>query len=319
MGTVPPPNGRALVKKRSSCPDLVSSLKMFSMDMPCIDLPSPAHVLDGIGSAMLLAGSDTTTKGTAIEAGGMNWMAHALLDFSGHWTQGAVTLRSAEVIGRLMVLGQTLLPGHHMMLDELILQLGFFAVSCNSLYKVAEPKIKASRTSKFLTAPDRKAFRSLFKPTGLTWSQYREMSVDVMEWVTLKPGEVILSNEKVDDDAMYWLYQGDVNFASGDIVGHISGGEKFGASLLLGDDRLAQVLDLSPSLDDEDSAASKTTAVSGAGGATLLKISASQLEKTLKHDQSLVLSANRLLMKSLQGKNNLSRDREGRVASPAAA
>ena len=301
-------DGRQCLKKSASCPDLGSELRMISLDMPCIDVHSPAKLLENIGSSMLLAGADTA-KTTAIEADAMNWMAHALLDFSGRWTQATVTLRSAEVIGRLMILGQTLLPGHHMLPDELVIQLGFLAISSNALYKVVEPKIKASKESKFLTAPDRKAFRSLFKPAGISWEKYRELHLDTMEWVNLKPGEVILSNESKDDDAMFWLYDGEADLECGHIGSRtLSAKDTLGSSLLFGDERLAEALEFSAvSSDDCNAASTKTTVVSGAAGARLLKISISNLKEALKYDKALTPSVNRLLFHSLQEKLKVSR------------
>lgn len=236
---------------------------------------SAADMLGDIGTSF--------TSDADSSAEGMNIMSHFFLDFPGAMARATVAAKAAEVAGRLFVLGQGMLPGHEMMHDELAFQVAFLAVSCNALYQTVMPKIKASQASKFMTPADRKAFRDLFKPAGLSWAQFRETSLDSMEWVELNPGQVL------DNDNAYWLYQGDVEVD----------GEAAVNTGLLGEDHIAKTLGLL----NGDSASSKPKQqVVGANGATVLKMKTQELERLMKHDQGLKSSVTRLLFNNMQAK-----------------
>ncbi|CAB9506290.1 expressed unknown protein [Seminavis robusta] len=289
-----PVDKRSAFRKAASCPNLgrtSTSMDVFSADMDSLSIPTNpmGDIFDGLGS-MLMADSAAAVD---VEAEGMNLAAHALLDFSSHWAQATIALRMADVIGRLFVLGQSLLPGHGMSPDELAIQLGFLAVSCNSLHKLVQPKLKAAQASQYLTPQDRLAFRKVFKPAGLNWSEYRELSLESMEWVTMEPGQT------VKDDAVYWLYEGTIEIESASTATRVLTGDKTvsGFSGLFGENRIAKILGIT----DCGKSGTKTTVI-GEQGATFLRMSTNKLGKLMKHDDALATSMNRLVFQSMKNR-----------------
>lgn len=237
-----------------------------------------------------------------IQAEFCNGMTHALLDFTTLWGGAATRVRLAAVIGRLFVLGQDL---HHDVLpDELAFQLGLLAVACHGLASTIIPKWKAHfLTPAFMTFQDRQAFRSLFRPAGVSWINFKELHSGAMDWVTVEPGHVILNENETDgEDAVYWLYQGDVQVWSQDTFSHnISGRPEVAGLGLFGENRLAKLLDSRSSKKITKKSVTLKT-VAGENGATLLRMNTTKLEKLLRHDQDLTHAVHRLAFMGMQDK-----------------
>lgn len=237
-------------------------------------------LVGGIGNELL---PDSQSKKAATDEG-MNLMSHALLDLPAVVAKATVAAKAAEVAGRLFILGQDMLPGHGVAPDELAFQIGFLAVSCNALYQTVMPKVKAAQACKFMTPGDRKAFRSLFQPAGMTWEQYRELSLTSMEWVELKPGQVM------DADQAYWLYQGDILGEEGPVSSSAG---------LMGEDHIARTLGI---FNGEEI---QKEAVAGPEGAKVLRLKSDKLEQKMKHDRGLNMVLNRVLYNNMQNKIEL--------------
>lgn len=265
------------------CKRVDTSLNMLP-NMPSFSLSDAAAPAGDFLSEMgsnLLASDDVKQEG-------VNLLKHALLDFPAHLARSAVAVKAAEVAGRLFVLKEGM--GHHVMPDELAFQVGFLAVSCHALWNTVMPKIKAAQASKYLTPADRKAYQSLFKPAGLSWEQYREVSLNSMEWVTLEPGQEMINIK--EDNSAFWLYQGEVSLESEDFgISHITSG-------MFGEDSMAETLGLKSKIDE----ASKTAAVAGPQGATVLKMNTGKLQKMLTSDKRLGSSMTRMLFNSMEEK-----------------
>jgi hypothetical protein len=238
-----------------------------------------------------------------IEAELCNGMTHALLDFTSLWGSAATRVRLATVLGRLFIIGQDF--QHEMLPDEMVFQFVLLAVACQGLVNTLLPKWKAHfLTPSLLTFPDRQAFRSLFRPAGVSWVNFKELHAESMDWVTVEPGHVILQDhENETQDAVYWLYQGDVQVWSQDTLSHsISGRPEVAGLGLLGEGRLAKLLDSRSSKNPSSKKSTGLKVVAGDNGATLLRMNTTKLEKLVRHDQELTHAIHRLAFMGMQDK-----------------
>lgn len=239
---------------------------------------------------------EVLSDSSLIQAEFANGMTHALLDFGSLFGNAPYRLRMAAVVGRLFVIGQDV--QHEVLPDEMAFQLGLLAIACNGLVNTLLPKWKAHfMTPTLLTSKDRQAFRSLFRPAGVSWGAFKELHSESMDWVSVEAGEVILK-ENDTEDAVYWLHQGDVQVWSQEtLTHHISGRQQVAGLGLFGENRLAKLLD---SRSEKKSTGIK--AVAGENGATLLRMNTTKLEKLLKHDQELTNAIHRLAFMGMQDK-----------------
>jgi hypothetical protein len=278
---------------------------------------SPSPSLSMLPSSLLP--SELLSDSELVQAEVMNGMTHALLDFTTLFGGATVAIRLTSVIGRLFVVAQDVVPGRDILPGELVFQLFLLAVSCHALASASLPKIQAQMAG-LMTSQDRQAFRSLFRPAGISWSQYKELHLCSMDWVTVEPGHVILTEEadSSGDDAVYWLYSGVVHMESqGAILHNISSlkqqdcGRNMPAGLrLLGEKRLAHLLNSrrlnfskeSTTGTSITSASRNVTAVAGDSGATLLRMNTTKLQKHLQHDPDLTSLISRLAFQGMQDK-----------------
>jgi hypothetical protein len=293
---------KSLSSLSKSCPDLKCDLsnevlnsnavwqstgrrKKSATALNMLNMDSTFNLADAATGASTLfnhLGADPQVK-KKVQDEGMSLLSHALLDLPGMVAKATVAAKAAEVAGRLFILGQDTLPGHGVAPDELAFQLAFLATSCNALYHTVMPKIKAQQACKFMTPQDRKAFRELFKPAGMTWEQYREVSVTSMEWEEFQPGQVL------DADQAYWLYQGDILSEEGSV-----------SSGLVGEDHIARTLGI---FNGEEIA--PKTVVAGPEGAKVLKLNSQKLAHKMKHDAALPNVLNRVVYNNMQSKIEL--------------
>ena len=138
----------------------------------------------------------TTATSNLVQAEVLNGVTHALLDFASLFGGATLLVRMAAVVGRLCVVGVDV--GHatadasSVLPDELPFQLGMLGFALYQMTSTLCPKIQALLAPPLLTGADRQAFRVLFRPAGITWQQYRQLSVSSMDWVTVEPGHVIV-------------------------------------------------------------------------------------------------------------------------------
>jgi len=313
-----------------------SALSMIPTDIS-LDSVNTALMTGSILSSSISSSSTllTSKDSSLIQAEFLNGMVHALLDFTSLFGAATIVIRLSAVLGRVLVMAQDVSPGHELLPDELAFQTVMLLVACHALHQSVMPKIHAhwwsATRSPFLTSQDRLAYRRLFKPAGISWHQYKELYLASMDWITVEPGHVILSEEErehdAEDDAVYWLYKGDAHVSSNDKLLHVVSGETHKTNQevaglgLLGETKLAKLLDdalsgkkkrkpaaVSEISSNEETASStrksnkKITAVAGDSGATLLRMNTTKLEKLLKHDQELTYSVGRLAFKGMQDK-----------------
>ncbi|CAB9497249.1 expressed unknown protein [Seminavis robusta] len=275
----------ALPMKTTATP--TSSLSLFPMS---------------ISSELSSFSSELLSNEDLVQDEFMNGMTHALLDFTTLWGATTVVIRLATVIGRIFILAQDL--DHDVLPDELAFQIFLFAVACHGLITASLPKIQAHlEVPHLMTFPDRQAFRSIFRPAGISWSQYKELHLSSMDWVTVEPGQVILANEE-EQDAVYWLYQGNVSVQGNTSTHNVCSQNHAPGLRLLGEKRLAMLLDSRQRRAETKTtkSSSQVAAVAGEHGAKLLRMNTTKLEKHLKRDPDLNSSLSRLAFQGMQDK-----------------
>ena len=310
-----------------------ASAPLSMVPLPDFDLSLPTELLAFSNVNALSSNSKSDSiPNNLVQAEVMNGMTHALLDFASLFGGATLLVRLATVVGRLCVVGvdvgRATADASSILPDELGIQLGLLGFAVYQVMNTAGPKIQAQWAPRLLTAADRQAYRMLFRPAGISWHQYRQLSVSAMDWVTVEPGHVIVdesstNNNSNSQEAVYWLHQGDVemfNTSDNAFLHQISSDHpKEVAGLgLLGEMKLANLLDrprrTTVTENGENSSSSskknkkshqKSTAmkaVAGPEGATLLRMNTTKLARLLRHDQELSSSMNRLAFKGMQDK-----------------
>jgi len=245
---------------------------------------------------MILFGEADVVK-EEVETG----MAHAVLDVRSFLDENLVLIKGMAVLGRLYVVMQSFTPGHGVRPDDLAFQLGVLGLACDTFYHTIVPKMELQKTSLLMTSKDRLAFRSVFRSAGFSWQQFREVNLQSMQWVSVEPGQVILDEAK--DDAVFWLYQGDIQIQSEDQIIHsISSEDRTPGMGIIGEKLLAA---LGHGGNDHDASEDKAKAyLAGASGATLLRMDMPKLKKFLKHNNDMTSNFGGLAFKVMQDKLN---------------
>ncbi|KAI2496458.1 hypothetical protein MHU86_18042 [Fragilaria crotonensis] len=217
--------------------------------------------------------------------------AHFALDFASLLGPATVAIRALAVIGRIFVMASDYVPDHAMMPEELLFQMAMLCISSATLARSVAPAF----TQKELTMRDRKSYASLFRPSGVTWMQYKFLSNAALEWVEVTPGAIITTDEMTVEGErkdLFWLYKGQVDIQSmGERLQQIS--SKRG--LLLGDLSFA-----SPT--SSRSEYPKTTVKAGTNGATLLRIDTVKLKSMMKNDDSLDRAIRNMILDAMHAR-----------------
>jgi hypothetical protein len=262
-----------------------------------------------------------------LEAEVLTDMAHLALDFATLFGPSRLVIRAAAVAGRLAAMGADYLPDQRMLPEELVFQVFMLCIAVTALVRSAMPIILSSLASN-ISVRDGKAFSVLFGPSGMTWPQYKALSVTALDWVTVEPGCIITSDEDsgAEDDYIYWLYSGQAILQSQGKVFHNvtrTGGPalKHGdvGVGLMGETRLLRRMHekerrsfftKKPAETGSASASSSTTtkqhprstAKAGESGATLLRIHTSNLSMLMDNDLELAQAVRSLLFQGMQDK-----------------
>jgi hypothetical protein len=164
----------------------------------------------------VIAGLTSLLSSPLVEAEVLNDMA-LTLDLARFFGPANLSIRVAAVLGRIAAMGADYLPDHFMHPEELVFQCFMLGIAWMALVKSAMPVVLSIMASN-ITLRDGKAFSLLFGPAGMTWQQYKTLSVTALDWVKVEPGETVTSDElsspgAVDDDNrideyIYWLYAG---------------------------------------------------------------------------------------------------------------
>jgi hypothetical protein len=271
-----------------------------------------------------------------IEAEVLNDMAHLTLDLASFFGPVSLAIRAAAVLGRIAAMGADYMPDHSMCPEELVYQFFMLSLAWMALVKSAMPVVLSVMASN-ITLRDGKAFSLLFGPAGMTWPQYKALSVTALDWVKVEPGEIVTSDELSSPDSVdeyiYWLYAGETVVESqGKILhnvkravrGSITSLKEDAGRGLLGEMRLLRHMQAKErggpfskrkaknhnkdkeQHEDTTSTTTKsyprTTVKAGDTGATLLRIHTSNLVMLMDHDVELAHAVRSLLFQGMHDK-----------------
>mmetsp|Transcript_10970 Transcript_10970/g.12270 ORF Transcript_10970/g.12270 Transcript_10970/m.12270 type:complete len:327 (+) Transcript_10970:112-1092(+) len=216
-------------------------------------------------------------------------VAHIALDFTTFLSSATIAIRLFSVLGRLFLIASDYIPDHNIRADEFFFQFIMLGIASTALFQ-SLTSILNTYTQE-LTMRDRKCFVSLFYPGGLSWMQYKMLTVSVLEWKELSAGSIIETEElnyadKSND--LYWLYNGEVLVQSqGRTLQKIAPKSRY----VFGDLSFA-VPTLCKSkkryTNDKDSTMyQNTTKKAGPNGATVVRIDTLKLKEIMKQDESI--------------------------------
>jgi len=244
-------------------------------------------------------------------------MAHLTLDIATLIARGTVILRFMTVVGKLFAMGADYVSDATIQPEELIFQIFMLILSFKDFIHSISPTVLAFFHGKSISIKDGRTFQVLFRKAGVTWAQYKALSVCALEWVTVAPGQVItsdegFSNDKNDDSSVYWLYSGQARVESKgrplhQVTRHRAPRLKDVAARgigLFGEMRLVEGIHNhgDNKAEDDQHTYPKISVCAGDAGATLLRINIHKLKHMMAHDSHLADSIHRLLILSMQDK-----------------
>ena len=202
---------------------LVAKTTTSALALPMF-VASSAPFGTGVASSVLDTAADPI-----MEAEVLNDLAHVSLDLMSLLGPATILIRLSAVFGRLFALTADYVPDHTVLPGEIIFQCVMLAFAWFGLVKASIP-LALSQFASDLSLRDGKAFAAIFEPTGMTWAQFKALSVYSLDWVKVPPGQVIATQEKsnnnnnndttIDDnndkneDYIYWLYSGNMSVTS---------------------------------------------------------------------------------------------------------
>jgi hypothetical protein len=144
-----------------------------------------------------------------IEAEVLGDVAHLALDFATLFGRNSLAIEVAAVLGRIAAMAADYLPDHSMLPEELVFQVFMLGIAWMAVVK-STTRAVLSAVACDITLRDGKAFSLLFGPAGITWSQFKALSLTALDWVTVEPGKIITSDEDTNEHGhyVYWLYMG---------------------------------------------------------------------------------------------------------------
>lgn len=241
----------------------------------------------------------STFMDPAVESELFNDAAHVGLDLSTMLRPATALLRLSIVIGRICAILSDYLPDGRMNPEEIVFQTIMLLLASGACLQSCLPLLLAA-TAK-LSYRDGRAYTRMFQSLGITWTQYKAMVAVALDWVQLEPHEYI--RETNDDKYMYMLYSGDTQLrcpTTGKSVQNITASTS-GYSGLLGELKLAQLLDFDKSSQQEEATIDPTIQAGGTG-ATLLRINIKKLKMLMDQDTELSESIKSLLVKGMHEK-----------------
>jgi hypothetical protein len=208
---------------RNEVPNLVTKLTSpfaeFSLALPLL-LASATSIFHGTSPLSVTANHVVTADHAAgalsllfssplVEAEVLGDVAHLALDFATLFGPTSLAIEVATVLGRIAAMAADYLPDHVMLPEELVFQVFMLGIAWMAVVK-STMRAVLSAVACDITLRDGKAFSLLFGPAGMTWSQFKALSLTALDWVTVKPGEIITSDEDTNEHGhyVYWLYMG---------------------------------------------------------------------------------------------------------------
>jgi len=189
-------------------------------------------------------GSVDLESSPLLEAQVLNDLSHLASDLAVYITPATSYLRLAAFIGRILSLTSDYLEDYTILPEEFIFEHAMLFTTLGLLIKSVAPILQSSfvQTTEF----DEDAYRMLFEPIGVSWTQYKSLkATSCIDWVTIDANTVLVNEHEaqafkpsliVDNatfaselgnlfrdsqeneapsfnqtDYMYWLYRGEVS------------------------------------------------------------------------------------------------------------
>lgn len=259
------------------------------------------------GSALASAFLVSAPVDPTVEAQVLTDMSHLGLDLAGFLGPGMIVLRLAAVAGRLCTMAADYVPDHTILPEEMVFQLCMLTAAWVALVKAALLPAFAASASK-VTVKDGRAFTALFAPAGISWTDFKALSVCALDWITVEAGETVTTDEFAkEDEYIYWLYSGNVQVESeGTTLYNVSRFSRGASNLdggrgLLGERRLLRRLEQSNKKNSKSDTYPRTT-VRATSAATLLRIHTPNLKLLMDNDQKFANSIRTLLFQGMEAK-----------------
>jgi hypothetical protein len=212
------PKSNTQLKLFRDDPDLVTKLTS-PLAAGTLALPFVLAIATSLFDTGISAGLTSLLSSPLVEAEVLNDMA-LTLDLAAFFGPAKLVIRAAAVLSRIAAMAADYVPDHFVHPEEMVFQCFMLGLAWMALVKSAMPVILSVMAGN-ITLRDGKAFSLLFGPAGMTWPQYKALSVTALDWVKVESGEIITSDElsspepqdAIDndnriDEYIYWLYAG---------------------------------------------------------------------------------------------------------------
>merc|ERR1712224_261052 len=127
-----------------------------------------------------------------------------------------LAIQSLVIISRLFCICSAFLSDNSILPSEFAYQSMMIVIALAGTFDTLK-NTATERDSQDLSMQDQRCFVSLFRPTGLSLTQYKQLlEKGAFEWAQVEPGTVITSNEVDTDERqdLYWLQNGEVEVSS---------------------------------------------------------------------------------------------------------
>mmetsp|Transcript_14456 Transcript_14456/g.21300 ORF Transcript_14456/g.21300 Transcript_14456/m.21300 type:complete len:331 (+) Transcript_14456:67-1059(+) len=206
------------------------------------------------------------------------------------------------ICSRICCISSDFLPDHNVLPSEIVYQSIMLAITSVGALKT----LKTAINSQGCTIQHQRCYVSLFRPAGLSWIQFKQISESgAFEWMEVSPGSTITSNEYSEDPQhLYWLRTGNLEFQSS--------GTTIQMSISKSQSRLFGNLRFPVTSSTRKKSAAKVnssftqgsnirmTVKAGPEGAKVLRIDTVKLKKLMDQDSSLNAPIQSMLLEGMK-------------------
>lgn len=274
-------HGFAIQQRQPAFSRTKSALDMMSLESPetLLTLSSPLLSVDDSLVASELMG-DASIMSDVVES-------NDFFDFS----NTPLVIQTFAIMGRLLCIASDFIPDHHIVPSEFVYQSVMLSIASAGIINTVKEMRSAKKED--LTSQDRESFESLFRPAGISWSQYKQMSREgIFEWIEMSPGSIITGSEVNEQRGLYWLQSGNLEI------------EANGSAIRSMTPRCRHLVgDFSPLLSTTATGSqliAETTVKVGSDGATMLHIDAEKLKDFLESNRMLHNGMRNMLLNGMQ-------------------
>jgi hypothetical protein len=202
-----------------------------------------------------------------------------------------LAIQTLAIMGRLLCIASDFIPDHHVVPSEFIYQSVMLSIASAGIVNTV--KEMRSRNKEDLTTQDRESFKSLFRPAGISWSQYKQMSEEgIFEWMEMTAGSIITGSQSNDQQGLYWLQSGNLEIESnGSVIRSMTPR----CSHLVGD--FSSLLSTTTA---SNQLIAESTVKVGSEGAAMLYIDAEKLKEFMESNRMLHSGMRNMLLSGMQ-------------------